>query len=107
MGRKDSRRKKAAVKRNGFSKRPEGVEAGGLSERVTARRARSENACTSRAHRAREARVSRGTANYYLIACITEYNNGPRLLKAAATTPGINEPWRDINSGLNTAYKTQ
>lgn len=50
----------------------------------------------------------RGTANYYLIARITEYNNnGPRPLKAAATTPGINEPWRDINSGLNTAYKTQ
>lgn len=85
------------------------VEAGGLSERVTARRACSENACTSRAHRAREARVGlgRGTANYYLIARITEYNNGLRLLKAAATTPGINEPWRDINSGLNTAYKTQ
>lgn len=76
------------------------VEAGGLSERVTARR-------TSRAHRAREARADLGTANYYLIARITECsNNGPRPLKAAATTPGINEPWRDINSGLNTAYKT-
>lgn len=36
----------------------------------------------------------RGTANYYLIARITEYNsNRPRPLKAAATTPGINEPW--------------
>jgi len=34
-----------------------------------------------------------GAANYYLIARITEYNNnGPRPLKAAATTPGINEP---------------
>lgn len=83
------------------------VEAGGLNERVTARRACSENACTWRAHRAREARVELGTANYYLIARITEYNNnGPQQLKAAATTPGINEPWRDINSGLNTAYKT-
>lgn len=46
-----------------------------------------------------------GTANYYLIVRITEYN-GSRPLKATATTPGINELWRDINSGLNTTRKS-
>jgi len=54
------------------------VEADGPSgERGGQSRARSENACTSRAHRARGVRVGpdRGTANYYLIVRITEYNN--------------------------------
>lgn len=46
-----------------------------------------------------------GTVNYYLIVRITEYN-GSRPLKATATTPGINELWRDINSGLNTTRKS-
>jgi len=49
------------------------VETGGSS----GGQSRSENACTSRAHRARGVRVGpdRGTANYYLIVHITEYNN--------------------------------
>lgn len=84
-GRKDGRaEKRAATKRNGFSKRPEGGSGQSRARRPLARR-------TPGPAGPREAR--RGTANYYLIARITEYNNnGPRPLKAAATTPGINEP---------------
>lgn len=57
---------------------------------------------------ARETLACDRTANYYLIARITECNNDEaRSLKAAATMLGINESWRDINSCLNIARKTQ
>lgn len=89
------------VSQNASRERPEPAMAGSHARETLARR----GLIGARVGPAWGPRSRRGTANYYLIARITEYN-GLRPLKAAATTPGINELWRDINSGLNTTYKT-
>lgn len=84
-----SAEKRAATRRNGFSKCPEGGSGQSRARRLGSARLSS----PTRRGRIGPAGSAWGTANYYLIARITECNNnGPGPLKAAATTPGINEP---------------